>query len=288
MDKLDIDWSSLNYSLNETMRLATCDLKKTLINGISVYMPSSRAKIMNDKVENIKSEISALYAILQGIQSGFPSLPPLPLICLEGLPGCGKTTQLGLIQNIEDDSLGRTYVVDLPSKLNVGRALSELYMNQKTFLSVAKELPWLNLFLILTNLHLEVLKAQKRGNDLVLMSRGIFSTFFFNRDFFLSHGLTSQEATEILYFFLNGFFIPSAVIYIDIPIEVAHARVLKRNRIPLREIDSYEGLTENLRFFNEAFELLGNQTPILKIDGNRSQEIVANDIAVIIKRHIKR
>jgi len=97
----------------------------------------------------------------------------IPLICFEGLPGTGKSTQsLAVASRLEQKGF-KTYVIDLPSEQHaLGSKIHSLHQQKPFFNQLEKQFPEIHLRLIMVNFLLNLLEASQKKVDFILMARG--------------------------------------------------------------------------------------------------------------------
>ena len=193
--------------------------------------------------------------------------PLIPFFSFEGLPGAGKTTQIKLVSSELTKIYGKCAYIDLPTKSGIGQIL---------------KCPWFNPLMITLDLHLALKNAALSGAKFALMSRGILSTFYYNLD---AYGNSEMQNWKLLENHLRGFYKPTAIIYMDLPIEEAHKRVVIRNRGPLRKMDSVDQMHKDQYKLNEFLHRL-NTIPTHFIDAVGSQVEVTNRIVNILQGYL--
>lgn len=229
-------------------------------------------------------ELDKIYTVLKAIkESDSKQKSPIPIFSFEGLPGVGKTTQIELVANEISKKYGKTYYIDLPTGSEIGKLLKNLYSSKEGWNKIRKDSPWINPILISADLMLAVDKGIKEGAKYIFMSRGILSTFYYNLD---AYNLDETEAWEVMKEHLKGFYEPNLIIFLDLPEEVAHERVIERNRGPLREMDKIEQMKKDkarlLSYLNKLSDI-----PVKYIDATGTREEVTQKIVSGLEEYIK-
>lgn len=209
--------------------------------------------------------------------------PIIPFFSFEGLPGAGKTTQIKLVSSELTKTYGKCAYIDLPTKSGIGQILKSVYTNKEIHWNdLRMKCPWFNPLMITLDLHLALKNAALSGAKFALMSRGILSTFYYNLD---AYGNSEMQNWKLLENHLRGFYKPTAIIYMDLPIEEAHKRVVIRNRGPLRKMDSVDQMHKDQYKLNEFLHRL-NTIPTHFIDAEGSQVEVTNRIVNILQGYL--
>lgn len=204
---------------------------------------------------------------------------PIPLFSFEGLPGAGKTTQIELVSDALFEKYGKTHYVDLPTQSHFGRVLKTLYKNQENWELIRKEMPWLNPLLISIDLRESINVAAKGGAKCALMSRGIISTYYYNLDAFPEGDFESRW--NHMQKFMNAFYVPSLIIFLDISEEEANKRVKLRGRGPLRKMDQIEQMRKDKIFLQKCLERL-HSIPVIHVNGEGTVSEVTTQIVTAI------
>jgi len=192
-------------------------------------------------------------------------------IALEGIDGCGKSTQAKLLAENLEKAGHSVYLTAEPTDSPIGKMIRDIFKHKmeahdKTIaaLYVADRLDHL---LNETN---GVLKKMKEGYT-VITDRYYFSSYAYHSvhmpmEWVIQANSLSAELLR-----------PDLNIYIDISPEVSMKRLNKgRNIIELYE--SVDNLRQVREKYLEAFDLLKLQENIYKTDGNRQPEVIAEDI----------
>lgn len=209
---------------------------------------------------------------------------PIPLFSFEGLPGAGKTTQIKLVSEILRKKYGIGKYVELPTDSPIGTILRTLYRDENTWLKVRDENPWLNPIFLSVDLRHQINEAINIGSKYILMSRGILSTYYYNIEGYKGDNL--DEKWKKINKDLLGFYPPTAIIFLDLPEHVAHKRVVKRNRGPLRKMDSIESMNSDRKIFTDFINRL-EYIPVHYINANNERNIVTNEIVKVVERYLE-
>lgn len=207
---------------------------------------------------------------------------PIPIFSFEGLPGAGKTTQIKLVSEALNEKYGKSYYIDLPTKSPIGKILKSLYSEEKRWNDVREASPWLNPIMISTDLRLAINKAMDEGARYAFMSRGVLSTYYYNLD---AYGTDENITWDIMEEHMKAFYMPTAIIFMDIPEEVAHERVVQRNRGPLRKMDEVEEMRKDKIRFQSFLDKLPD-IPVYYIDATGTKEEVTRKIVEKIEGYI--
>jgi dTMP kinase len=220
-------------------------------------------------------ELDALYKTLQIIKEDSESeKSPIPIFSFEGLPGAGKTTQIKLVAEALTEKYGKSYYIDLPTKSPIGKIMKSLYSNEQRWNEVREQNPWLNPVLVSTDLRLAISRAVDENARYAFMSRGVLSTYYYNLDAYDSN---ENIAWNMMQNHMKAFYMPTAIVFMDIPEEVAHDRVVKRNRGPLRKMDEVEEMKKDKMRLQSYLEKLP-KVPVYYIDATGTQEEVTKKI----------
>lgn len=199
--------------------------------------------------------------------------PPIPLFSFEGLPGSGKTTQAAEVARRLSDVAGDSVFIDLPTDSPVGLVLKALYSDVDAWTKLSQRVPWFNPVMVTADLRLAVREAQQRGARFALMSRGILSTIYYNVS---SYGGGHDSAMASIISHIRGFFRPTRVFFLNLPPEVAHQRVVARNRGPLRAMDKIPAMEKDREKLLSYLDFLS--LPVAIIDANAPVNVVTDRI----------
>lgn len=229
-------------------------------------------------------ELNELYRAIQIIKGDIESeISPIPIFSFEGLPGAGKTTQIKLVSEALTKKYGKSYYIDLPTKSSIGKIMKSLYSEEKRWNEVRTMAPWLNPIMISTDLRLVINNAVDEGAKYAFMSRGVLSTYYYNLD---AYDLDENKAWDMMQDHMKAFYMPTAIVFMDIPEEMAYARVVKRNRGPLRKIDEVEQMRKDKILLQNYLSKLP-KVPVYYIDATGTEEEVTQKIIEKLERHLK-
>lgn len=209
-----------------------------------------------------------------------------PVFSFEGLPGSGKTTQISIVAKRFEAHFGKACYIDIPISSGIGSVLKLLYADQKKWPEVSCSVPWLNPLFVSLDLQQSLINSKKEGARYALMSRGLLSTYYYNLKAFTQNGLSFTEAWEELSNILKGFVRPKAIIFLDLPVDVARQRVVSRNRLPLRKMDEEDSMLEDLQRLREYIALLEPPVNVYKINADQSEEQVAVAIGEVLAGYL--
>jgi dTMP kinase len=190
-------------------------------------------------------------------------------ICIEGLDGCGKTTQAKMLVRRLRKSCDAIYTAE-PSRGKIGRFIKKHYLHgDKRSSGIVEAL----LFAADRSEHVEktVLPALKKG-QIVVSDRYIYSSLAYQ-------GATGLDLGWIKR--INEYAIrPNLAIFIDVQPETVVQR-LKPKKSVMENLETQRKVREVYVGFAENGELT-------RVDGNKSKKQVANDIAAVIKSFMKK
>ncbi|AEM20989.1 hypothetical protein Bint_0355 [Brachyspira intermedia PWS/A] len=224
-----------------------------------------------------------LYKVFNSIIDNNNIKSPIPIFSFEGLPGVGKTTQIKKVSKYLSEKVGKVHYIDLPTSSPIGSILKSLYSDEKKWNEIRIKNPWLNPVMLSTDLIISINNAVENGAKYAVMSRGILSTYYYNIDAY------GEEDINIIWskmqYHMKAFYKPTAIIFMNLPEEEAHKRILKRNRGPLREMDKIEKMKKDRLVFDDFIKRLEN-IPIHYIDALGSEEEVTDKIIKELKIYL--
>ena len=229
-------------------------------------------------------ELDELYSVLQIVKGDMKcEMPSIPIFSFEGLPGAGKTTQIKLVSEALTEKYGKSHYIDLPTKSPIGRIMKSLYSQELQWNDVRTVAPWLNPIMISTDLRIAINNAIEEGAKYAFMSRGVLSTYYYNLD---AYDSDENKAWEMMQDHMKAFYMPSAIIFMDIPEEVAYERVVKRNREPLRKMDEIEEMQKDkIRLQNYLSKL--PDVSVYYIDATGTEDKVTRKIIEKLEGHLE-
>jgi dTMP kinase len=190
-------------------------------------------------------------------------------ICIEGLDGCGKTTQAKLLVRRVRNSCDAIYTAE-PSRGKIGRFIRKHCLHgDKRSSGIVEAL----LFAADRSEHVEntVLPALKKG-QIVVSDRYVYSSLAYQ-------GATGLDLGWIKR--INEYAIrPDLAIFIDVEPETVVQR-LKPKKSVMENLETQRKVREVYVGFVEDGELI-------RVDGNKSKKQVADDIAAVVKSFVKK
>jgi len=190
-------------------------------------------------------------------------------ICLEGLDGCGKTTQAKLLVRRLRKSCDAFYTAE-PSRGNIGRFIKKHCLHgDKRSSGVVEAL----LFAADRFDHVEntVLPALNKGR-VVVSDRYVYSSLAYQ-------GATGLELEWIEK--INEHAVrPDLAIFIDVVPETVVQR-LKPKKSVMENLETQKKVREVYMKFVENGELV-------RVDGNKSKSEVAADLAAVVRKFLKK
>ena len=187
-------------------------------------------------------------------------------ICVEGLDGCGKTTQTKLlVRRLRKKGYDVTYTAE-PSRGEIGSFIKKYCLHGLERVSSVVEAL---LFAADRFVHVEkeVIPALDEGK-LVVSDRYVYSSLAYQG----AAGLDLKWIEEINEHAMR----PDLAIFIDVEPEIVIQR-LKPNKPVMENLETQRKVREVYMKFAEKGELV-------KINGNKSKKEVANDILRVVLR----
>ncbi len=229
------------------------------------------------------NELDEIYNVLNIIKNNKVDIKsPIPIFSFEGLPGSGKTTQINLVSNKVNLNYGKSTYIDLPTNSPIGEILSILYSDINKWNKIRSLNPWINPLLLSVDLRLNIKNAILNNIKYIFMSRGILSTYYYNLDAYLEENNWEQLTNH-----LRAFYIPSAIIFLEVPESIAYERVVTRNRGILRKMDMLEQMkTDNILLHNYLNKLSIN-IPIYCVDAVGDKDTISERIIEKLIKHLK-
>jgi dTMP kinase len=191
-------------------------------------------------------------------------------ICVEGLDGCGKTTQTKLlVSKLGKKDWGAVYTAE-PSRGKIGQFIKKycLHGEKRTSPIVEALLFAADRF---EHVEREVIPALNEGK-IVVSDRYVYSSLAYQ-------GATGLDLKWIK--MINGHAIrPDLAIFVDVEPEAVIKR-LKPKKSVMENLETQRKVREVYVKFVEKGELV-------RIDGNKSKKEVANDILKVVLRFLEK
>ena len=194
-------------------------------------------------------------------------------IVFEGLDGCGKTTQIKLLENkLKERGYDNVKVFREPGSTKTSEQIREILLN-KNITDIQK------LFLFLTARNAlveEEIKPAVENNDIVLCDRYTPSTLAYQgygknvADSGLIHRMNNLACENIH---------PDFVIFIDVPVKECMKRQKTTDKMEESVMDVYEKIYD-------GYKQLSKNNNWIVIDGTKNIEEVSEDIYNAIKGKI--
>jgi dTMP kinase len=190
-------------------------------------------------------------------------------ICIEGLDGCGKTTQAKLLVTRLRKSRNAVYTAE-PSNGKIGRFIKKHCLHgDKRSSGIVEAL----LFAADRSEHVEntVLPALKKG-QIVVSDRYVYSSLAYQG----ATGLDLGWIKRINEYAMR----PDLAIFLDVEPETVVQRLKPRKSV-MENLETQRKVREVYVGFVENGELI-------MVDGNKSKKQVADDIIAVVKSFVKK
>lgn len=194
-------------------------------------------------------------------------------ICLEGIDGCGKNTQIRLLR--ERLLPVPVKVLHFPGYTEFGKKVRDLILETPTIEDLPRQiLQWADFVQTYnTSFHEE--------GTYILDRLPHYSS--------IAYGAASGVDVETLLQLrkILGQFTPDITFIIDVPAEVGASRMKRRGRLNIIEQRGIQFLKKVRNFYLDLPNLYPQEKPIYFIDGNREAQEVHEDIFKLIMQHEK-
>ena len=190
-------------------------------------------------------------------------------ICIEGLDGCGKTTQAKQLTKKLRKSHNAVYTAE-PSRGKIGTYIRKSYLySEKRLSSVLEAL----LFAAdrIEHVENEVLPALKEG-QLVISDRYVYSSLAYQG----AAGLSLEWIEKVNEYALK----PDLAVFIDVDLETVMNR-LKAKKSVMEN-------TETLRKVRDVYLQFVAKDELVRIDGNRDKAEVTESLADVVLKFLKK
>ena len=114
------------------------------------------------------------------------------------------------------------------------------------------------------------------------MSRGILSTYYYNLD---AYGDNMNDVWKLIETDMRAFYMPEAIIFMEISEDIAFERVVRRNRGPLRKMDQIIEMKKDKKILKNYLKKI-NHPNVYYIDAVGSEEDVTQRILEKLKVHM--
>ena len=208
-------------------------------------------------------------------------------IVLEGIDGCGKTTQCGhlynwLLKELGNDSVLRTLE---PGGWDGGSSLRELILNSE-FVSL-----WSEFFLFMADRceHVErVIRPALGGGKILLCDRYIPSTVAYQ--FCGDSRFPCDTADFVMDKLLPrlNLPVPDILFWLDIDTEVSRGRLISRGKRDLFDARGREYFERVADGYGRIMKRAGTAVRVERVDASRSEQEVFESLKSVLKSRIER
>lgn len=207
-------------------------------------------------------------------------------ITLEGIDGSGKSSQIKLIESILKEKGLACVLNKEPGGTEIGSKIREVFLYSKGLNEKLTEDA--NMMLVVSSmcqsLDYKIKPALKQG-QCVISDRFIDSTLAYQ-------GSTSQEIESKVTILKNTFLKdiePTLTLLFDLPVEIAHARIAKRDIANGNKVkDNLE--SKGLEYFNKVrnkYLQIAKNNPVYKIiDASKPENDVRKQVENVINNYL--
>ena len=190
-------------------------------------------------------------------------------ICIEGLDGCGKTTQAKLLAKKLSASHGAVYTAE-PSRGKIGTYIRNSYLYGEKRLSIVLEAL---LFAAdrIEHLENEVIPALKEGR-LVISDRYVYSSLAYQG----AAGLSLEWIETVNEHALK----PNLAVFVDVALETVMRRLKTRKSVMEK--------AETLKKVRDVYLKFVAKGELVRIDGNRGKAEVAEALADVVLKFLNK
>ena len=190
-------------------------------------------------------------------------------ICIEGLDGCGKTTQAKLLAKKLGESHRAVYTAE-PSRGKIGTYIRNSYLYGEKRLSIVLEAL---LFAAdrIEHLENEVIPALKEGR-LVISDRYVYSSLAYQG----AAGLSLEWIETVNEHALK----PNLAVFVDVALETVMRRLKTRKSVMEK--------AETLKKVRDVYLKFVAKGELVRIDGNRGKAEVAEALADVVLKFLNK
>ncbi|HCO69070.1 dTMP kinase [Mesotoga sp.] len=191
-------------------------------------------------------------------------------VSIEGIDGCGKTTQIKLLAEYLSQLGVEFTIVREPGGTRAGEEIRQILLHKDFQLCAESELL---LFLAArAQIVREVVRPALESGRLVIADRFMDSSVAYQG---VGRNL-GQKVVQFMNSFVVGNTVPDITLYIDVPADVAMSRMRKEKKNDKIEVESLE-FFERVRKGYERL-MVENSKRFVLIDGRQAEEQVHEDI----------
>jgi dTMP kinase len=190
-------------------------------------------------------------------------------ICIEGLDGCGKTTQAKLLAKKLGESHRAVYTAE-PSRGKIGTYIRNSYLYGEKRLSIVLEAL---LFAAdrIEHLESEVIPALNEGR-LVISDRYVYSSLAYQG----AAGLSLEWIEKVNEHALK----PDLAVFVDVDLETVMSRLKTRKSVMEK--------AETLKKVRDVYLKFVAKGELVRIDGNRGKVEVAEALADVVLKFLNK
>ena len=224
--------------------------------------------------------------MLEYIQALFKQIKIPPIVSFEGLPGSGKSTQINQLKSQLKQNKIKTAYFELPTNSTFGDYLHFSYSNVQYYQKLRRLEPEMNLIFLLFDLYYGLKEIIRKKPDIILMSRGLLSTYYYNYDLFYSktqsHHKSLINAFRKLSTILKYFYKPNKIYFLAIDPQIAYERIKNRNKNQFRKMDQLNHLKKDKVILETLIFFLKDSVNIQTLRGElplkKTTDIIIDDI----------
>ncbi|HAY98885.1 thymidylate kinase [Mesotoga sp. Brook.08.YT.4.2.5.1] len=191
-------------------------------------------------------------------------------VSIEGIDGCGKTTQIKLLEEYLSLLDVEFAIVREPGGTRAGEEIREILLHKDYPLCAESEL--LLFMAARAQIVREVIKPALESGRIVIADRFMDSSVAYQG----VGRCLGREIVQLMNSFAVADTLPDITLYIDVPADVAISRMRKERKNDKIEVESLEFFERVRKGYEEL--MAENRERFVVIDGTNSEERVQQDI----------